>query len=96
MKLSETNMSLLDRKYYLSIVNVDFYKIVNALGILNDFIDKWRIILFFKSYLAFKELRDIDDDCNDDHRDDVTGKMPKTAPKNIKFIILISVNFSSH
>ena len=74
-------MSLLDRKYYLSIVNVDFYKIVNTLGILNDFIDEWRrILLVSKSYLAFKELRNIHDNCNDDHRDDVKSKMPNSVP----------------
>ena len=39
------------------------------------------IFLIQKSHLAFKELRDVDDDCQDDDRQDVTAESTETAPE---------------
>ena len=39
-----------------------------------------------KSNLAFKELGDVDDDCQDNDRQDVTAQSTETAPAMLVFV----------
>ena len=40
------------------------------------------------SNLAFQKLRNVDDDCNDDHREDVAAESPEAVPKNFQYKLL--------